>query len=236
MEPTMFTGWVHDDLMRRSPHVKVAHPAMLKAISAGKKKNDRVDAQKISDLLRCNYFTESISQELQHEMRKVSIGALAKEAGVTERTVKAARRNDRLQKATIAKLSTNKLNLIVGRTLNRALVDHGLPQQISCFDWHPRRILWLALLFSDFGFRVTFDGDEAQAGACFVASANRCLPSYQYGYYNLSLISFRRSLLRFRDASCPHFPAYWRMRKNNSAKYFEPARSEVREKQSILFV
>ncbi len=31
---------------------------MLKAISAGKKKNDRVDAKKISDLLRCNYFPE----------------------------------------------------------------------------------------------------------------------------------------------------------------------------------
>jgi hypothetical protein len=32
--------------------VKVADPAMLKAISAGKKKKNRVDAQKISDLLR----------------------------------------------------------------------------------------------------------------------------------------------------------------------------------------
>jgi transposase len=31
---------------------------MLKAISAGKKKNDRVDAQKLADLLRCDYFPE----------------------------------------------------------------------------------------------------------------------------------------------------------------------------------
>jgi transposase len=46
MEATMFTGWVYDHLIKYSPQVKVAHPAMLKAISG--KKNDRVDAQKIS--------------------------------------------------------------------------------------------------------------------------------------------------------------------------------------------
>jgi hypothetical protein len=38
----MFTGWVYDHLTKHSSQVKVAHPAMLKAISAGKKKNDRV--------------------------------------------------------------------------------------------------------------------------------------------------------------------------------------------------
>jgi transposase len=47
MEATMFTGWVYDHLMKYSPQVKAAHPAMLKAISADKKTNDQVDAQKI---------------------------------------------------------------------------------------------------------------------------------------------------------------------------------------------
>jgi hypothetical protein len=42
----------YDHLLQYSAQVKVPHPAMLKAISAGKKKNDRVDAQKISDLLQ----------------------------------------------------------------------------------------------------------------------------------------------------------------------------------------
>jgi transposase len=44
---------------------------MLKAISAGKKKNDRVDAQKISDLLRCNYFPEChiASREIRDRRR-----------------------------------------------------------------------------------------------------------------------------------------------------------------------
>src|SRR3954453_20003123 len=44
---------------------------MLKAISAGKKKNDRVDARKISDLLRCNYFPEChiASREIRDRRR-----------------------------------------------------------------------------------------------------------------------------------------------------------------------
>lgn len=71
MEATMFTGWVYDHLLKYSPHVKVAHAAMMKAISAGKKKNDRVDAQKISDLLRCNYFPECYlaSREIRDRRR-----------------------------------------------------------------------------------------------------------------------------------------------------------------------
>lgn len=71
MEATMFTGWVYDHLLQYSGQVKVAHPAMLKAISAGKKKNDRVDAQKISDLLRCNYFPEChvASREIRDRRR-----------------------------------------------------------------------------------------------------------------------------------------------------------------------
>jgi transposase len=57
--------------MKYSPQVKVAHPAMLKAISAVKKKNDCVDAQKISDLLRCNYFPECYmaSREIRDRRR-----------------------------------------------------------------------------------------------------------------------------------------------------------------------
>lgn len=58
MEATMFTGWIYDHLVSRGATVKVGHSAMLKAIAAGKKKNDRLDAGKITDLLRCNYFPE----------------------------------------------------------------------------------------------------------------------------------------------------------------------------------
>ncbi|MGI8958329.1 MAG: IS110 family transposase [Bryobacteraceae bacterium] len=58
MEATMFTGWIYDHLVSNGVAVKVGHAAMLKAVAAGKKKNDRVDARKLADLLRCNYFPE----------------------------------------------------------------------------------------------------------------------------------------------------------------------------------
>jgi len=46
---------------RECPHadkVKVAHPLMLRAIAAAKRKNDRVDAGKIADCLRCDFLPE----------------------------------------------------------------------------------------------------------------------------------------------------------------------------------
>jgi len=72
MEATMFTGWVYDHLVSRELPTKVAHSAMLKAISAGKKKNDRVDSRKISDLLRCDYFPECYMADREiRERRRV---------------------------------------------------------------------------------------------------------------------------------------------------------------------
>src|SRR6202011_4487933 len=52
MEATMFTGWIYDHLKPHAATVKVAHPLMLRAIAAAKKKNDRIDAGKICDCLR----------------------------------------------------------------------------------------------------------------------------------------------------------------------------------------
>ena len=74
MEATLFTGWIYDELKPHATQLKVAHPAMLKAIGASKKKNDRVDAQKISDLLRCNllpecYMSPSWIRELRRMLR-----------------------------------------------------------------------------------------------------------------------------------------------------------------------
>ena len=58
MEATIFTSWVYDHLLPHAAAVKVAHPLMLRAITAAKKKNDSVDADKISDLLRVNLLPE----------------------------------------------------------------------------------------------------------------------------------------------------------------------------------
>src|SRR5438105_8429370 len=58
MEATIFTGWIYDHLLPHAQQVKVAHPLMLRAIAAAKKKNDRIDAGKIADCLRCDFLPE----------------------------------------------------------------------------------------------------------------------------------------------------------------------------------
>jgi transposase len=58
MEATIFTGWIYDHLGPHAAQVKVAHPVMLRAIALAKKKNDRIDAGKIADCLRCDFLPE----------------------------------------------------------------------------------------------------------------------------------------------------------------------------------
>src|ERR1700760_1442142 len=58
MEATIFTGWIYDHLLPHAEKVKVAHPVMLRAIAAAKKKNDKIDASKIADCLRCDFLPE----------------------------------------------------------------------------------------------------------------------------------------------------------------------------------
>src|SRR3974390_62720 len=58
MEATIFTGWIYDHLLPHAEKVKVAHPLSLRAIAAAKKKNDRIDAAKIADCLRCDFLPE----------------------------------------------------------------------------------------------------------------------------------------------------------------------------------
>jgi transposase len=58
MEATLFTGWIYDHLRPYAKELKVGHPLMMKAIAASKKKNDRVDARKVADLLRCDLLPE----------------------------------------------------------------------------------------------------------------------------------------------------------------------------------
>jgi transposase len=72
MEATIFTGWVYDFLKPHAVDLKVAHPEMLKAITAAKKKNDHADAEKIADLLRVNLLPEChmLSEELR-DLRRI---------------------------------------------------------------------------------------------------------------------------------------------------------------------
>jgi transposase len=71
MEATIFTGWIYDHLLPHAESVKVAHPLMLRAIAAAKKKNDRIDAAKIADCLRCDFLPEChmVSTEIRDRRR-----------------------------------------------------------------------------------------------------------------------------------------------------------------------
>jgi hypothetical protein len=51
-------GRIYDHLLPHAEKVKVAHPLMLRAIAAAKKTNDRIDAAKIADCLRCDFLPE----------------------------------------------------------------------------------------------------------------------------------------------------------------------------------
>jgi transposase len=100
MEATMFSGWIYDHLKPHAATLKVAHPLMLRAIAAAKKKNDRIDANKICDCLRCDFLPESYMAPLairerrrtlryrnllvrQMVQMKNKIGMLLMEAGVS---------------------------------------------------------------------------------------------------------------------------------------------------------
>jgi len=100
MEATMFSGWIYDHLKPHAAALKVAHPLMLRAIAAAKKKNDRIDANKICDCLRCDFLPEcymapTAIRERRRTLRyrsllvrqmvqmKIKIGTLLMEAGVS---------------------------------------------------------------------------------------------------------------------------------------------------------
>src|SRR6202166_826704 len=56
MEATLFSGWVYDTLKPYATQLDMAHPAMMRAISAGKKKNDKIDARTIADMVHCDWL------------------------------------------------------------------------------------------------------------------------------------------------------------------------------------
>ena len=71
MEATLFTGWIYDFLKPHAAELKVAHPLMLRAIAASKKKNDKIDASKIADCLRADLLPECYMAPAQiREMRR----------------------------------------------------------------------------------------------------------------------------------------------------------------------
>ena len=80
MEATVFTGWIYDHLQPHAAALKVAHPLMLRAIAAAKKKNDRIDAKQ--DLrLPAVRFSAGVLHGLDGDSRAAAHAALPQSAG-----------------------------------------------------------------------------------------------------------------------------------------------------------
>ena len=56
MEATLFSHWIYRQLKPHAAQLQMGHPARMKAICAGKKKSDKLDARTLADLLRANLF------------------------------------------------------------------------------------------------------------------------------------------------------------------------------------
>jgi transposase len=74
MEATLFSGWIYDVLKPFAAKLEMGHPARMKAIFAGKKKNDKLDARKIADLVRADllpvcYVGPTEMRELRRMLR-----------------------------------------------------------------------------------------------------------------------------------------------------------------------
>ena len=72
MEATLFTGYVYDVLRPYAADLQVGHPLGLKAISSGKHKGDRIDAEILSNLLRADLFPKChMAPPRVRELRRV---------------------------------------------------------------------------------------------------------------------------------------------------------------------
>ncbi len=72
MEATLFTGWVYETMEPYAAELQVGNPLMMKAIGAAKKKNDKLDARTIADLIRCDLLPRSYMPPAHiRELRRV---------------------------------------------------------------------------------------------------------------------------------------------------------------------
>src|SRR5882762_6017646 len=146
MEATIFTAWIYDHLKPHAAAVKVAHPLMLRAIAAAKKKNDRIDAHKIADCLRCDFLPECYmaSTEIRERRRTLRYRNLlvrqtvqmkrgAEDGGVPGRCGSPAKRLSGSRK--------QKPHRCVAGAKHRRILQRAACQVSSVADWATERKL-----------------------------------------------------------------------------------------------
>ena len=99
-KPRCSPAGFYDHFKPHAAALKVAHTLLLRAIAAAKKKNDRIDANKICDCLRCDFLPECFMaltaiRERRRTLRyrnllvrqmvqmKIKISTLLMEAGIS---------------------------------------------------------------------------------------------------------------------------------------------------------
>ena len=68
MEATIFSAWIYDTLKPYAQQLSMGHPAKMKAITAGKKKSDQIDARTIADLCVATCFLPAMYYHRSYEI------------------------------------------------------------------------------------------------------------------------------------------------------------------------
>jgi transposase len=84
LEATLFSHWIYRHLKPHAAELQMGNPARMKAICAGKKKSDKLDARTLADLLRANLFPACyvIAPELEGLRRQMRFRRLVVEETV----------------------------------------------------------------------------------------------------------------------------------------------------------
>ena len=105
MEATIFTGWIYDHLKPHAAGVKVAHPLMLRAIAASKKKNDRIDAGKLADCLRWQGLSRNPVKQVSVDLGAYWLHQITSEAVASRGTCKTPKPGSSPSAAAASKIS-----------------------------------------------------------------------------------------------------------------------------------
>ena len=127
MEATIFTGWIYDHLLPHAAKVKVAHPVMLRAIAAAKKKNERIDAGKIADCLGCDFLPEChmASTEIRDRRRTLRYRSLVIKQMVQMKNRAADDQFDRLEQLLIRSMDHCGSPALLGAVVRDPRVSEG---------------------------------------------------------------------------------------------------------------
>src|SRR5215469_16148344 len=139
MEATLFSGWIYDMLKPYAVELQMGHPAMMKAIGASKKKNDKLDARKTADLVRCHLLPVCY---------------------VAPREIRELRRMLRYRKLVVAQATRMKnkmsgLLMEVGADYNKQRL-HTVNPGFGCFTPPPPPLPAALRLPESCGFRMVF--------------------------------------------------------------------------------